>query len=138
MTNPTHHQTDDRVLDEQIKAALQADSNSSFTGQVATIIEELSQTFSGQHRVLLLWSVGKLFGAAVILIVSIYQFFQQDTMMALIAYASLAIICVIAEATIFLTIWISIQNNNRQRDTKRLELQVALLNDRLLPLITKE
>ncbi len=119
-------------LDAQIKAALQSESHTPFTGQVATIIEEVSQTFSGQHRFLLLWSVGKMVGAVLVLFFSIYQFFHQESMMGLVAYASLAIICVIAAATIFLTIWISIQNNNRQRDIKRLELQVALLSDRLL------
>ena len=134
MSNNKGMPIQDDELDAQIKAALQHESNTPFTGQIATIIEEVSQTFSGQHRILLLWSVAKMVGAVILAIFSVYQFFQQESMMALIAYAALAIICVIVEATIFLTIWISIQNNNRQRDIKRLELQVALLSDKLSPM----
>ena len=119
-------------LDAHIRAALQRESHMTFTGrQVAAIVEEVSQTFSGQHRFLLLWAVGKWIGAILILIFAIYQFFQQESMMGLIAYASITIICVLVEMAIFLTIWISIHSNNRQHEIKQLELQIALLNDRL-------
>ena len=138
MQSEDKEQISENELDNHIKAALQQDSlthesSSVFGDQIAIIIEEVSQTFSGQHRVLLLWSVAKMIGTVILMIFAIYQFFHQESMMALVAYASLAVICVVAEATIFLTIWISIHNNNRQRDIKRLELQVALLGDKLQP-----
>lgn len=133
MSNNSSKPKDEDELDAQIKAALHQESNIPLTGQIATILEEVSQTFSGQHRILLLSSVAKMVCMAILLIFSIFQFFQQQSMMALIAYATLAIFCVIVLATTFLTIWISIQNNNRQRDFKRLELQVALLSDKLTP-----
>ena len=123
---------DDSELDAHIKAALQRESDIPLTRQVAAIVEEVSQTFSGKHRFLLLWAVGKWIGAILILIFAIYQFFQQESMMGLIAYASLTIICVLAEVAIFLTIWISIHSNNRQQEIKQLELQIARMNDRLL------
>ena len=122
---------DDSELDAHIKAALQRESHIPFTRQVAAIVEEVSQTFSGQHRFLLLWAAGKWIGAILILIFAIYQFFQQESMMGLIAYASITIICVLVEMAIFLTIWISIHSNNRQHEIKHLELQIALLNDKL-------
>ncbi|MBC8273015.1 MAG: hypothetical protein H8E49_13345 [Gammaproteobacteria bacterium] len=122
---------DDRALDSHIRAALQRESNLTFTRQVKAIVAEVSETFRGQHQFFLLGAVGKWIGAILLLIFAVYQFFQQESMMGLIAYASLTIICVLTEIAIFLTFWITIHSNNRQHEIKQLELQVALLNDRL-------
>jgi hypothetical protein len=115
-TSSFNENINDRALDAHIRAALQRESN---------------LTFTGQHRFFLLSAVGKWIGAVLILIFAVYQFFQQESMMGLIAYASITIICVLVEMAIFLTIWISIHSNNRQHEIKHLELQIALLNDRL-------
>jgi len=130
-TSSFNENINDRALDAHIRAALQRESNLTFTGQIKAIVAEVTQTFSGQHRFFLLSAVGKWIGAVLILIFAVYQFFQQESMMGLIAYASITIICVLVEMAIFLTIWISIHSNNRQREIKQLELQIALLNDRL-------
>ena len=122
---------DDRALDSHIRAALQRESNLTFTRQVKAIVAEVSETFRGQHRFFPLPAAGKWIGVVLLLIFAVYQFFQQESMMGLIAYASLTIICVLTEVAIFLTFWITIHSNNRQHEIKQLELQVALLNDRL-------
>lgn len=110
---------DDRALDSHIRAALQRESNLTFTRQVKAIVAEASETFRGQHRFFLLGAVGKWIGAILLLIFAVYQFFQQESMMGLIAYASLTIICVLTEVAICLTFWISIHSNNRQHEIKQ-------------------
>lgn len=57
----------------------------------------------------------------------VVQFFQQETMMAMIAYASAAIICVVSAGSILLFLWVQMNHNTTVREIKRLELQVAIL-----------
>jgi hypothetical protein len=56
---------------------------------------------------------------------------MQETMMAMIAYASLAIICTVAYAAIFLFIWVQMNHNTTVGEIKRIELQIALLSKQL-------
>jgi hypothetical protein len=57
----------------------------------------------------------------------IYQFFHQEAIMAMIAYASGAIMCAVVIVAITVFFWQEVSKNIFTREIKRLELQVALL-----------
>jgi len=64
---------------------------------------------------------------AILMIFCAVQFFQQETMMAMMAYATATIVFVVSYACIFLFLWNQMNHNSTAREIKRLELQVALL-----------
>ena len=118
-------------LDEKIKDALRGSTGSIEITDDPSMIEGFISTFQGQHKAILMLATIKIIPIAIILVGSVYLFFQQDTQMALIAYASSAIICMVGLMTIYLFLWISLNNNTLHRDVKRLELQIALLLQKL-------
>ena len=118
-------------LDKKIKDALRGSTGSIEITDDPSMIEDFISTFQGQHKAILMLATIKIIPLAIMLVGSVYLFFQQDTQMALIAYASSAIICLVGLMTIYLFLWISLNNNTLHRDVKRLELQIALLLQKL-------
>ena len=124
-------QQSDQQLDQQIEEALQIASDLPASADETTLTQDILDTFKGKHRLFMIASWVKMAVVGVLVYVCIYQFFQQETMMAMIAYASAAVIFTITAATIFIFLWSQMNHNTTTRDIKRLELQVALLTREL-------
>ena len=114
-------------LDNRIQAALEAATDLSGPIPEPTFAEEILETFHGKHSWLMIWSWIEMGGAGLLLCFCVYQFFHQETMMAMIAYASAAIICAVSAGCILLFLWIQMNHNITVREVKRLELQIAML-----------
>jgi phosphotransferase system glucose/maltose/N-acetylglucosamine-specific IIC component len=69
----------------------------------------------------------KMAVVGVLMLLCIFQFFQQETMMAMIAYATATVVFTVSYGCIFLFLWSQMNHNTTEREIKRLELQVALL-----------
>jgi Na+/proline symporter len=117
----------DKQIDQQTQEALQIASELPESADETTLTQDILDTFKGKHRFLMTISWIKMAVVTVLMCVCVYQFFQQDTIMAMIAYASVTIIFVISYAAIFIFLWSQMNHNTSTRDIKRLELQVALL-----------
>ncbi len=118
-------------LDTRIQAALQAATELPETIPEPTLAEEVLETFQGRRRWLMILSFIKLGFVAALLIFCVFQFFQQETTMAMIAYAMGATILAISYGCVFLFLWIQMNHNTTVREVKRLELQLALLTREL-------
>ena len=118
-------------LDQKIEQALRDASGPVNITDEATILEDLAATFQGQYRVILILAWVKAAAQAVLMVYCAYQFFLQDSVMAMLAYASVTIICVISLTTIYVIFYVCLNRNVTIREIKRLELQIALLNNKL-------
>ncbi len=114
------------MLDKRIMAALESATDLPENPE-PDLTEEIIETFSGRHSFLMKWAAFKAVAAALMICFCIYQFFQQDSNMAMIAYASATILCAVAYAAVFLVFWIQMNHNRTVREIKRVELQLALL-----------
>lgn len=118
-------------LDKRIERALKDISGSVDITSEATVLEDLATTFKGQYRTILIIAWTKLIAVTALWVYAIYEFFFQETMMGMIAYASLAVICTVSMTSISIMLWIILSRNTTIREIKRLELQVALLTNKL-------
>ena len=118
-------------LDTKIRQALQAATELPASIPEPSITEELMATFQGRHSFLNISGAIKMICAGLIFYFCIYQFFQQDTMMAMLAYATAAIICMAVACTTMLWLWVQMNHNTTVREIKRLELQMSLLTQEL-------
>ena len=114
-------------LDQKILAALKAATELPDNSLQPNIAEEIIAVFNGRHSWLMKWGAVKMAIAAVLMLFCMWQFFHQDSTMAMIAYASGAVICGISYGIIFIFIWVQMNHNTTVREIKRLELQIALL-----------
>ncbi|MCB1694351.1 MAG: hypothetical protein KDI19_16380, partial [Pseudomonadales bacterium] len=110
---------------------LRAATGSALVTDEATILEDIATVFKGQYRGLLILAWLKAFVFVGIMLWCAWQFFQQDTVMGMIAYASGTIISVMTIAMIYTIFYLFLTKNMTVREIKRLELQVALLAGRL-------
>lgn len=118
-------------LDKRIEQALRNSSGSVDITDEATILEDLAATFKGQYRTILIIAWTKLLAVTALWLFAIYEFFFQETTMGMIGYASLAVICTVSMTSISIMLWIILSRNTTIREIKRLELQVALLTNKL-------
>ena len=118
-------------LDSKIRQALQAATDLSGDIPEPTLTEELVGTFTGRHSFLNISGAIKMIVAGLIFYFCIYQFFQQDSTMAMMAYATAALICMSVACTTMLWLWVQMNHNTTVREIKRLELQVMLLTQTL-------
>ena len=118
-------------LDNRIQAALEAATDLPGPIPEPTFAEEILETFRGKHSWLMITSWIKMGAVGLLAWFCVYQFFHQDTMMAMIAYSSLAIICTVSATCILLFLWVQMNHNTTVREIKRLELQIVLLLKRL-------
>jgi Family of unknown function (DUF6768) len=114
-------------LDQQIQEALHVASDLPESVEETTLTQDILDTFHGKHRGLMIISWIKMAVIAFLMCFSIYQFFQQDSIMAMIAYATATLIFTVSAVAIMLFLWIKMNHNTTTREIKRLELQVALL-----------
>ncbi len=114
-------------LDQRIQEALQAASELPESIDETTLLQDILDTFQGKHRGLMIITGIKMAAVAVLMLFCIFQFFQQETMMAMMAYATATVVFVVSYACIFLFLWNQMNHNTTAREIKRLELQVALL-----------
>ncbi len=118
-------------LDQQIQDALQLASEMPDRQEESSLTQDILDTFHGKHRGLMIISWIKMIVIGLLVYFCIYQFFQQDTIMGMIAYATATLICLLSASAILLFIWIRMNHNTTVREIKRLELQVALLTREL-------
>ena len=118
-------------LDTKIQKALQAATELSGPITEPSFTDELMATFHGRHSWLMVGGWIKMAVAGLLFYICAYQFFQQETMMAMIAYATTAVICIVTAATIMLFVWIQMNHNTTVREVKKLELQIALMTHEL-------
>ncbi len=118
-------------LDTKIRQALRAATELPDSIPEPSLTEEILETFHGRHSFLNISGAIKMVVAGLIFYFCIYQFFQQDSMMALIAYATAALICMLAACTTMLWLWVQMNHNTTVREIKRLELQLNLLTQEL-------
>ena len=118
----------DNTLDNKIHKALLdiTDADIQLTDE-SSIYEDIMNTFTGQYRNIMILTGLKWLAAMVLWLFCIYQSFQQDEIMAMIAYASGAIMCSVVLAAIAVFFWQEVNKNISNREIKRLELQIALL-----------
>ncbi len=114
-------------IDQRIQEALQAASELPESIDETTLRQDILDTFQGKHRGLMIATGIKMTFMAILMIFCAVQFFQQETMMAMMAYATATIVFVVSYACIFLFLWNQMNHNSTAREIKRLELQVALL-----------
>jgi hypothetical protein len=114
-------------LDQQIQDALRVASELPEFIEEQTLSQEILDVFRGKDRVIMILSWVKMAAAGVLMYVCIYQFFQQESMMAMIAYATATVIFGLVAASVLLFLWVKVNHNTTTREIKRLELQVALL-----------
>lgn len=114
-------------LDAKIREVLAAASEPLDHIPEPSLTEEILATFSGRHRGLMITSGIKMAFVGFFALFCTFQFFQQETTMGLIAYASGAIICVVSAACLMLFLWVQMNHNTTVREIKRLELQIVLL-----------
>lgn len=92
-----------------------------------SLIEELIETLNGRHRFLLRVTVVKAIAASILLVICIIQFFDQQTTMAMIAWATGAIMCSVSICGLAIYFWMEVDRVAISRDLKQVELQLALL-----------
>lgn len=120
-------------LDQKIEQALRDATGSVGTSDEATVLEDFAATFQGRYRTLFFLAWIKLVAVALLLAWAVYAFFTSSSPQAQIAWATLVVVCTVAIGAIYTLFWISINKQMINREIKRLELQVALLNNRLMP-----
>lgn len=118
-------------LDHQIQAALKAASDLPEQIPEPTLSEELLEALNGRHQFLMKWGFIKAVVAASLMLFCIWQFFQQQELMLMIAYATATLLCAVAYSAVANFIWIRMNHNTTIREVKRLELQLALLTQQL-------
>jgi phosphotransferase system glucose/maltose/N-acetylglucosamine-specific IIC component len=114
-------------LDKRIQEALQTASELPESIDETTLLQDILDTFQGKHRGLMIITGIKMAVVAVLMLLCIFQFFQQETMMAMMAYATATVVFTVSYGCIFLFLWSQMNHNTTEREIKRLELQVALL-----------
>ena len=114
-------------LDTKIARALSNSHSDISISDDTSMIGDLTGTFDGKYQAFFVLASIKTVAMVTLMFFSIYQFFQQDALMPLIAYASLVVICAITISVIFTFFWITINKNHTLKEIKRLELQIALL-----------
>lgn len=72
-----------------------------------------------------------LIAAGALFYFCIYQFFLQESTMAMLAYGFAVVMCVTIYGCILLFFWIQMKHNTTAREPKRVELQLALLSRQL-------
>ena len=115
------------TLDSKIQAALASASDLPDDITEPNLASDLIDTLHGRHSWLIKWGLVKMALAIIVMCICAYQFFMQETTMAMIAYATGIVICIVAYATIFLFIWVQMNHNTTVTEIKRVELQLALL-----------
>ena len=118
-------------LDARIEQALKDATGSVGISDEASVKQDLAATFRGQYRALFMLAWVKLFAVALLLLWSVYEFFTQTGAQAQLAFATLAVICTVTIGIIYTLFWISMNKQMTNREIKRLELQVALLINKL-------
>lgn len=118
-------------LDQRIEQALRNATGSVGITDEASILQDLSATFQGQYRTLFLLAWIKLAAVALLLAWSVYAFFTAGSLEAQLAWATLVVVCTVTIGIIYSLFWISLNKQIISREIKRLELQVALLNNHL-------
>ena len=118
-------------LDTKIRKALQAATELHGSVPEPSFIEEVMEAFRGRHSFLNISGAIKMISAGLIFYFCVYQFFHQTTTMAMLAYASAALICMVVASTTMLWIWVQMNHNSTSREVKKLELQIALLTQEL-------
>ncbi len=118
-------------LDAKIRQALQAATELPDSIPEPSLTEELMGTFKGRHSFLNISGAIKMVVAGLIFYFCIYQFFQQDSIMGMLAYATAALICMGVACTTMLWLWVQMNHNTTVREVKKLELQLALLTQEL-------
>ena len=118
----------DNSLDNKIHKALMdiTDADIQFSDE-STIYEDIMDTFSGQYRTIMILTGMKWLVVVALWAFCVYQFFHQQQIMAMIAYASGAIMCSVVIGAIAVFFFQEVNKNIFNREIKRLELQVALL-----------
>lgn len=115
------------TLDNKIQAALASASDLPDDITQPNLTSDLMDTLQGRHSWLMKWGIVKMVVAVIVMVICAYQFFMQESTMAMIAYASATLLCAIAYAAIFLFIWVQMNHNTTVGEIKRVELQLALL-----------
>ncbi len=115
------------TLDNKIQAALASASDLPDDITQPNLTSDLIDTLQGRHSWLMKWGIVKMVVAVIVMVICAYQFFMQESTMAMIAYASATLLCAIAYAAIFLFIWVQMNHNTTVGEIKRVELQLALL-----------
>ncbi len=115
-------------LDSKIQQALrQTGSDFANITDEASAYQEVMSTFQGSFRIMMILGAVKLIATEILFFYACYAFFQQTTVMAMLAWASIAIICIMVTCAIIIIFYVQMNKNAINRDIKRLELQIALL-----------
>ncbi|MFQ5606987.1 MAG: DUF6768 family protein [Candidatus Zixiibacteriota bacterium] len=122
-----------RDIDRKIQQALRAEDEDLFTdyGGELGMLEMVFDSFRSKQRwfmaLVMLWTVGLL----VLMIMSIVQFFEVQTVREMIMYGLAATFLGGSIAMIKLWYFMELNKNTLTREIKRLELQIARLSSRL-------
>lgn len=117
-------------IDDQIREALRmedAELLNHFRGE-ASLPEMLIETFRGRHRWLNMLAIVVGFVVTALLVVVGYQFFQAESMRAMIAWATTFVLGSLTIVLMKIWFWLEINKNTLTREIKRLELQIAHLS----------
>jgi len=97
------------------------------------IYEDILNAYTGKYKYFIAIAWLKLIAAVAAWIFCTYQFFHQEEIKIMIAYASGAIMCSVVIAAIAVYFWQEVNKHIFAREIKRLELQIALLIKHVKP-----
>ena len=122
-----------RDIDKKIQAALRAEDEDLFTdyGGEQGLLEMVIDSFRSKQRwwvaFIMLWTIGLM----VLMVMSIIQFFEVQTVREMIMYGLATTFLGGMVAMIKLWYFMELNKNTLTREIKRLELQIARLSSRL-------
>jgi hypothetical protein len=120
-------------LDTKIRKALtdMSDANVSLVDgedpDENSIYEDILTAYTTKYKYFIAIAWLKLIAAMAVWAFCVYQFFHQEEIKVMIAYASGAIMCSVVIAAIAVYFWQEVNKHIFSREIKRLELQIALL-----------
>jgi len=101
------------------------------SGKGGSIIRDVLETLHGSRGALniLVWVFATVF--AVLMFWGGYRFFTEDEIGARLTWGMLCLFGIIANGMLKLWAWMEINRVHAQRDLRRIELRLAVLDDRL-------
>ena len=111
-------------LDQRIQTLLEEATNST-PHDTPTLADELIDLFNGRNRQLMRLAAIKMVVAGLLFYFCCYQFFQQDDLRPMLAYATGAVIFVVIASATILYLWMQLNHNTTRRELKRLEMRLT-------------
>lgn len=116
-------------MEQRLKQALRTSDGES--AQIESVRDMLLESFRMRSRFLLVGGLAKTIGFFAIGIWAVFRFFEAESTRAIVGWGLLALWCTLGATLIWMFYWMILNRNATARELKRLELQLAALDQRL-------